>query len=106
MPNGWTRKTASWSNGSTGKWRKVRKAWLAEHPLCEWCGALAGVVDHLDGTDYATQRYDRSTFRSLCTSCHDKRTAAQGHAALGHRDSVTLNAVSSANATQRRSREW
>lgn len=89
----WSRKPQSWRAGSTRRWRTVRAAWLAEHPLCQCidqehahagtCGALATVVDHDDDTDYETDRYNSEHFRSLCTTCHDKRTAQQGNDARG-----------------------
>jgi 5-methylcytosine-specific restriction protein A len=82
----WVRRTASWPDGSTRLWRRVRAAQLAAEPLCAMCGALADVADHIDGTDYATQRYDLAMLRSLCTPCHRTRTAAQGNdAQKGHR---------------------
>jgi hypothetical protein len=42
------------------------------------CGQLADTADHIDGTDYTTQRYDLAMLRSLCTPCHRRRTALQG----------------------------
>lgn len=42
------------------------------------CNAQAHEVDHLDGCDYETQRYDFAWLRSLCTPCHRTRTARQG----------------------------
>ena len=81
---GWaTRAPDSWKGGSTRRWRKTRAAKLAANPLCEWpgCEALATAVDHADGTDYNTQRYDWDMLRSLCEPHHATRTAAQGNAA-------------------------
>ena len=49
------------------------------------CYALADTVDHIDGTDYVTQRYEWKQLRSLCTPCHRERTTAQGNAAQGHK---------------------
>lgn len=47
--------------------------------MCQWpgCTDVAAEVDHLDGTDYATQRYDPTKLRSLCTPHHRERTLAQ-----------------------------
>jgi len=73
----WANRPSSWPGGSTRRWRNVRSAQLVEHPLCAFCGALADTVDHIDGTDYATQRYDPTMVRSLCTDCHDERTRQQ-----------------------------
>ena len=85
---GWTtRKPASWAGKKRGDhtWRKVRNTYLAEHPLCSWpdCDQLATTVDHVDGTDYDTERYDWVKLRSLCTPHHRQRTTAQGNAAQG-----------------------
>ena len=37
------------SSGSTWAWRKTRKLYLTEHPLCEWeeCQQAATAVDHV-----------------------------------------------------------
>lgn len=81
---GWTdRKPKSWDKGSDRRWRKVRAAQLTEHPICQWsgCTAPADQVDHVDGTDYETERYDKTKLRSLCTPHHRHRTAQQGNAA-------------------------
>lgn len=75
----WIRKPQSWSGGGTRRWRAVRAQRLAVEPLCRFCGALADTVDHIDGTDYESQRYDLDMTRSLCASCHATRTAAQGN---------------------------
>lgn len=79
----WVRKPDSWSSGGTTRWRTIRAQRLALDPLCALCGALADTVDHLDGTDYTTQRYDLDMTRSLCTPCHRTRTAEQGNSAKG-----------------------
>ena len=62
-----------------------RAAWLDDHPLCCKCEAqnrivAATVVDHVvaltnGGPD------DESNFQSLCSDCHDLKTADD----LGHR---------------------
>lgn len=81
---GWnTRKPQSWADGGSRRWRKVRAAKLTANPLCEWpgCTSLAVTVDHLDGTNYATQRFDFEKLRSLCEPHHSARTAAQSLAA-------------------------
>ena len=79
---GWTaRKPKSWAKGGDRRWRQVRAQRLAIEPNCRTCGAPADQVDHLDGTDYATQRYDLDKTRSLCTPCHRIRTSKQGNRA-------------------------
>ena len=83
---GWNaRKPKSWAGAKRGDWtwRKVRDTYLATHPLWVFCGAVATRVDHVDGTDYETERYDWDKLRALCKPCHDQRTTAQGNAAQG-----------------------
>lgn len=71
------------SRGYGGAWRKIRKAFLAAFPLCSDIHgvharrgevALATDVDHIlplkeGGTN------DWSNLRSLCHSCHSRRTS-------------------------------
>lgn len=83
---GWNdRKPQSWAKGGDSRWRKLRAVFLRQHPLCQWpgCTALADTVDHKDGTDYETQRYEWKQLRSLCTPHHRQRTTAQGNEAQG-----------------------
>lgn len=63
-------------------WRKIRAAYVAEHPLCEDCeaeGRLTPVqeVHHIlplsrGGT------HDASNLRSLCKPCHSRQSAKDG----------------------------
>lgn len=81
---GWVaRPPQSWSGGSDRRWRKVRAEQLRDFPWCQWpgCTEPADQVDHVDGTDYETERYDKSKLRSLCTDHHRYRTSQQGNAA-------------------------
>jgi 5-methylcytosine-specific restriction enzyme A len=59
-------------------WRKARVAFLAQHPNCVDCGALATVVDHIvphrgDSTIF----WDRSRWQSLCSCCHGHKTVTR-----------------------------
>lgn len=59
--------------GYNATWAKVRRAWLAAHPRCVRCGALATEVDHIvalkaGGTNSGTN------LRSFCKPCHSWRT--------------------------------
>ena len=57
-------------------WRKIRDAYLRDHPDCEVCGDVATDVDHIvsrrrGGTD------DDSNLMSLCHTHHSRKTAQQ-----------------------------
>ena len=64
-------------------WRRVRKRYLAEHPLCVECerkGKLtpSNVVDHIVAHkgDH-TLFWDESNWQPLCTRCHNRKTRTQ-----------------------------
>ena len=61
------------------RWRQLRAAYLAEHPLCECgCGYAASVVDHK--TPHNGDRallYAWDNLQALTKSCHDRKTAAR-----------------------------
>lgn len=65
------------------RWRKLRKEFLKEHPLCEACkehGVIkaATVVDHVvphKGNERLF--WDESNWQALCKSCHDRKTAKE-----------------------------
>ena len=67
---------------SSTKWRKLRKAYLAEHPLCERCLAVgrAQVAEHvhhkieLDESNYKNPMIalNAENLESLCFDCHQK----------------------------------
>ncbi len=60
------------------RWRKLRDAFLMEHPICERCGGLATDCHHLsspfdDGlTDIERigRLLDASNLQALCKTCH------------------------------------
>ena len=70
---------------NTRRWRNLRAAYLAEHPLCEDCieagrTTPAEEVHHveeiLSGEDYeemAALAYDPANLRALCADCHHAR---------------------------------
>lgn len=58
-------------------WQRIRKAQLCMHPLCVFCleqglHTPADQVDHIDGCAFNNSN---SNLRSLCRSCHSRRTA-------------------------------
>ena len=64
-------------------WRKLRQAFLAEHPLCVMCAeegrtGEATVVDHIVAiADEPSRRLDATNLRPLCKPHHDQRTARE-----------------------------
>jgi 5-methylcytosine-specific restriction protein A len=62
-------------------WRDARDGFLTEHPLCADCEnrglvVSAEVVDHVipHKGDHGLF-WDRSNWRSLCITCHNRKTA-------------------------------
>ena len=60
----------------SSRWRKARKQFLADHPLCVMClqhGLIvpATIVDHIQPHNNDLQLfYDSANFQSLCATCH------------------------------------
>jgi len=70
-----TRPTAT-QRGYGYVWRKIRDAYLRQHPECEQCGAKATDVDHRiprrkGGSDEDTN------LQSLCHKHHSRKTSTQ-----------------------------
>ena len=70
------------ARGYNTKWRKARKAFLEQHPLCVECmrgGRLtpATVVDHvIPHRGNAELFWDEKNWQSLCKDCHDRKTGS------------------------------
>lgn len=66
--------------GYDGKWRKARKVFLKEHPLCEHCKqkniyTAAEVVDHIiPHRGNKGLFWDTNNWQALCKRCHDRKT--------------------------------
>lgn len=66
---------------NTSRWRKLRKQFLHEHPLCVECkgeGIISPseVVDHVKPHEGDERLFwDESNWQALCKCCHDKKTA-------------------------------
>lgn len=61
--------------GYGAQWRRIRDAYLAQHPYCALCGARGTHVDHIKakadgGTD------DEGNLQTLCARDHSKKTAS------------------------------
>jgi len=65
----------STERGYTERWRKARRAYLAEHPHCEGCGLPAQVVDHITAHRGDQQLFwDKGNWQALCGPCHNAKT--------------------------------
>lgn len=58
-------------------WRKLRKAYLAQHPVCAVCEWPANVVDHVTPVTQGGAFYDVKNLQPLCTSCHNRKSARE-----------------------------
>jgi len=64
------------ARGYGARWRRLRAAFLATHPICAVCGAPASDVHHIipraaGGTD------DWWNLQALCHACHSAKTHSQ-----------------------------
>lgn len=68
---------------NTSRWKKLRKQFLQEHPLCVECkfkGAIkaATVVDHIEAHKGDEGLFwNQSNWQPLCKECHDRKTAKE-----------------------------
>jgi 5-methylcytosine-specific restriction protein A len=82
----------STERGYNARWRRLRQWFLNSHPLCAECGRhgilkAAAVVDHvIPHRGDQTLLYDQSNLQSLCTTCHNRKTATED-GGLGNRQS-------------------
>lgn len=69
--------------GYTFAWRKAAKVFLSNHPLCAECArngvtCIATCVDHIQPHRGNLELFwDQSNWQSLCTKCHNRKTAAE-----------------------------
>lgn len=57
------------------EWRKASEQYRRAHPFCVECGKPAQMVDHTIAHEGDQARFwDRSNWRSMCHSCHNKKT--------------------------------
>lgn len=69
------------ARGYDARWRKLREAYLAEHPICEHCEAagrvtLATLADHKVPISAGGEPLDWRNLQSLCIPCHAIKTQA------------------------------
>lgn len=69
--------------GYGSRWQRVRRGFLAAHPLCAACAAEgavreATVVDHIEPHKGDQGLFwDRSNWQPLCKTHHDRKTARE-----------------------------
>lgn len=79
------KRTKPWSHGTGNRpsasrrgygvaWRKIRAAYLAEHPACALCGRPATDVDHVVPKRFGGSD-DDTNLQALCKECHQRKTA-------------------------------
>jgi 5-methylcytosine-specific restriction enzyme A len=66
----------------TARWRKFRKWYVNENPLCVKCaerGLTVPVeeVDHIIPIRLGGEQYDWDNLQSLCKSCHSRKSASE-----------------------------
>ncbi|ABA78515.1 HNH endonuclease [Rhodobacter sphaeroides] len=72
------KRPSSRERGYTHEWRKARAEFLHQHPTCAFCGAPAGVVDHvIPHKGDMTLFWDRTNWQALCKPCHDRQKQMQ-----------------------------
>lgn len=91
------RRPSARQRGYTRRWELARRAYLAEHPLCEEC-RRRGIVTAATVVDHVTPHrgdmdlfWDEANWQGLCATDHDAKTAredggfgnAPGRAAVG-----------------------
>lgn len=61
------------------QYRTARAVFMAEHPFCAVCGALATDLDHIKAhKGNLALFWDTGNWQALCASCHSKKTATEG----------------------------
>ena len=76
------------SRHHTHRWTKKSKSHRKRHPLCEDCKIIgiikqADMVDHVDELKDGGALLDDNNLRSLCWSCHARKTATLKRAREG-----------------------
>lgn len=66
------------------KWRRVRKLYVMENPLCVKCeerGLITEVqeVDHIIPLRLGGAKFDFENLQSLCKSCHARKSGKEAH---------------------------
>jgi 5-methylcytosine-specific restriction protein A len=65
---------SSAQRGYGPEWRKIRDAYLREHPFCVICGKIGNEVDHIIALKDGGSSND-DNLRTFCKHHHSRRTA-------------------------------
>jgi len=61
------------------RWRRHKEDYLIENPECVVCGRMANTVDHIIPIRLGGSRWKWSNLQSMCTSCHNSKTAKESN---------------------------
>lgn len=66
------------------RWRKVRKLYVMQNPICVHCeerGLVTAVqeVDHIKPLRFGGAKFDFDNLQSLCKSCHGRKSGKEAH---------------------------
>ena len=64
---------------NTTQWRKYRRSFLAEHPLCVECGRVAEVVDHITPVRLGGAFWQPLNHQAMCHRCHNSKSGRESH---------------------------
>jgi 5-methylcytosine-specific restriction protein A len=65
------------------EWKRLRRWWMGEHPLCVACASaglatLAEDLDHIQPHRGSREVFfDKGNLQGLCASCHSRKTAEE-----------------------------
>ena len=76
-------RASAYKRGYDARWKRYRKAFLSNHPLCEEClrndkVTLSTVVDHIIPHKGSKMLFwAEHNHQALCETCHNKKTAGE-----------------------------
>jgi len=61
----------------TARWKRFRSSYLSKHPLCEMCGDVAEMVDHIKELRDGGAELSADNAQALCNRCHVRKTSIE-----------------------------
>ena len=66
------------------KWRKFRRLYIVDNPLCEECKRNGKVtegkdIDHITPIRFGGEPFDFDNLQTLCKTCHNKKSGREAH---------------------------